>query len=354
MALLVALFLALMNSVDDIIRDRVILHRERNLDVRLPYYIIAKFGTLALFSAVQCALYVLVGNSILQIRGMFWPYLWFMFITAASGIALGLLISSLVADSKTAANFVPLVLIPQLIFGGALIKYEEMNKDLDVIYSMRRLLSTHPEIHDATSRDDAILRVPFISRLVATHYSYEALIVAQAKLNPLAVRQERLLRQIDQLVKIRRRTPPQAARLEDLKDTLAMLSGLESGSPAEVEKRLRRVDKVIDGAQLDPSGLRSRTEGVSAEMLYTNQKVNDLVSKAETEQNDYRRARLLNVFFGPVKTHYLGLRRWDWVREYPIVVSVYTRNTFVLLVSSLACLIALYAILKQQLRTRGL
>ena len=26
-----------------------ILHRERNLDVRLPYYIFAKFGTLALF-----------------------------------------------------------------------------------------------------------------------------------------------------------------------------------------------------------------------------------------------------------------------------------------------------------------
>src|SRR3954469_15637837 len=73
-ALLVALFLALMNSVDDIIRDRVILHRERNLDVRLPYYVIAKFGTLAMFSGVQCALFVLVGNPVLEIRGMFLSY----------------------------------------------------------------------------------------------------------------------------------------------------------------------------------------------------------------------------------------------------------------------------------------
>jgi ABC-type multidrug transport system ATPase subunit len=46
LSLLVAMFLALMNSVDDIIRDRVVLHRERNLDVRLSYYIIAKFCTL--------------------------------------------------------------------------------------------------------------------------------------------------------------------------------------------------------------------------------------------------------------------------------------------------------------------
>ncbi|MEO7318179.1 MAG: ATP-binding cassette domain-containing protein, partial [Chthoniobacteraceae bacterium] len=115
-ALLVSLFLALMNSVDDIIRDRVVLHRERNLDVRLGSYVAAKFGTLVLFSAVQCALFILVGNQILEIRGMFWPYFWFMLITAASGTSLGLLISSLVADSKTAANFVPLVLIPQLIF----------------------------------------------------------------------------------------------------------------------------------------------------------------------------------------------------------------------------------------------
>ncbi|HYR58900.1 MAG TPA: ATP-binding cassette domain-containing protein, partial [Chthoniobacteraceae bacterium] len=174
-ALLFAMFLALMNSVDDILRDRVVLHRERNLDVRLPYYIFAKFITLALFSAVQCALFVLVGNAILEIRGMFWHYFAWMFITAASGTSLGLLISSLVIDLKPALIFVPMVLIPQLIFGGALIKYEDMNRNLDLIYAFKRWTSTHP---DAPARDEAALRVPMISRFIATHYSYEALIVA--------------------------------------------------------------------------------------------------------------------------------------------------------------------------------
>lgn len=340
-ALLVALFLALMNSFEDIIRDRVILHRERNLDVRLPYYVLAKFGTLALFSAVQCALFTLVGNQILEIRGMFWPYFLFMTVTAISGISLGLVISSIAGGSNTAALVVPLVLIPQLIFGGALIKYEEMNRDLDVRYTFSRWFHTHPEL-DSELRDDSALTVPLISKFVATHYSYEAAIVAQAKLNPLSIRQDRLQQQIDKLVEKTDRTEAEATRLEDLKDTLALLSGLESGSVREVEKRLQRVDGIIAGKPLDAGGLRSRTSGVTAERLFTNQKVTDLVSKAETEQSDYRRQKHVNVFFGPVK-RYLG-----------ITMSVFTFNSAVLMISSVILLVILYLILKRQLRPHGI
>ncbi len=349
-SLLVAMFLALVNSVDDIIRDRVILHRERNLDVRLPYYIFAKFTTLALFSAVQCALFVVVGNAILEIRWMFWEYFMWMFITAASGTILGLLISSMVADAKTAANFVPLVLIPQLIFGGALIKYEEMNRDLDVIYTFQRWFKTNNEGDRAENNKDAQLSVPMLSRFIATHYSYEALIVAQAKLNPLGVRQGKLQEQIDKLVHTQPRTEQQNGRLEDLKDTLAMVSGMEGETKADIEKRLRRVDKIIREETRDTGSLRSRSSGVTADRLYTNQKVSDLVAKAETEQSDYRRTYAVNVFFSPEK-------------QYPVNVfgkirtarfSVYAFNTFVLLGSSLVLLCALYSILRRQLRTRGI
>ncbi len=355
-ALLVALFLALMNSVDDIIRDRVVLHRERNLDVRLPYYVLAKFLTLALFSAVQCALFVIVGNQVLEIRGMFWPYFFFMFITAASGTSLGLLISSLVADAKTAANFVPLILIPQLIFSGALIKYEEMNQDMDLRYTVNRWLKTHPKMGGG-NRSDTTLTIPLISRFVATHYSYEALIVAQAKLNPLTLRQDKLQRQIDALVAQNERTPEEATRLEDVKDTLALLSGLECGTTEDVEKRLRRVDGIINGKALDPSGLRCRFNGVTAERLYTNQKVTDLVSKAETEQNDYRRKTegneeppYVNAFFGPLKRYVLLT---IGQREIALTVTVFTFNATVLLLSSFGFLVVLYLILKRQLRPRG-
>src|SRR5438552_1441404 len=133
LSLIVAMFLGLTNSADDIIRDRVVLQRERNLNVRLPYYIFAKTTSLGVFALLQCVLFVLIGNYILEIRGMFWIYLGLVFIPAMGGVALGLVVSSIVSDPKTAANIVPLVLIPQIIMGGALIKYEDMNRNLGVI-----------------------------------------------------------------------------------------------------------------------------------------------------------------------------------------------------------------------------
>ena len=112
LTLIVAMFLGLTNSADDIIRDRAVLQRERNLNVRLTYYVFAKTISLGVFALVQCVLFVLIGNYLLEIRGMFWSNLAIVFMTAMSGVSLGLVISSLVADPKTAANIVPLVLIP--------------------------------------------------------------------------------------------------------------------------------------------------------------------------------------------------------------------------------------------------
>src|SRR5213079_593997 len=56
LGLLVVMFLSLTNSADDIIRDRPVLQRERNLDVRLPYYIFAKMSSLSVFALIQCVL----------------------------------------------------------------------------------------------------------------------------------------------------------------------------------------------------------------------------------------------------------------------------------------------------------
>ena len=199
LTLIVAMFLGLTNSADDIIRDRAVLQRERNLNVRLTYYVFAKTISLGVFALVQCILFVLIGNYLLEIRGMFWPDLAIVFMTAMSGVSLGLVISSLVADPKTAANIVPLVLIPQIIMGGAMIKYEDMNRNLGLVYTFSRWFHEHPN-NDETRKMDSRLQVPFICEFVAMRWSYEELVVAQAKLNPLTKRQDDAQEQIDAIV----------------------------------------------------------------------------------------------------------------------------------------------------------
>ena len=339
LGLIVAMFLGLTNSADDIIRDRPVLQRERNIKVRLSYYVISKMLTLGVFALVQCILFVLIGNSLLQIRGMFWIDLGIMFMTAMSGVALGLLISSLVADPKTAANIVPLILIPQIIMGGALIKYEDMNRNLALLYSLSHWLTEHPET-DKTIKSESKLQVPFVCQFIAMRWSYEEMIVAQARLNPLTRRQDRANDEIQQLAP-KANTPEQRARLNDLKDVLALLSGLEDRSAKEIDHYLKLVDPVIAGKQkFDASVFKDAKGPITAEQLYVNQKVSDLLSKAEMEQNDYRRDKKPNVFFGPQK-RYFGFK-----------FGMFTFDTSVLVASMLGLLVLLHWILRKQLEVR--
>ena len=94
------------------------------------------------------------------------------------------------------------------------------------------------------------------------------------------------------------------------------------------------IDQVIAGAPFDRSKFKKLGTGFTAEQLYVNQKVTDLISKAEMEQNDYREDRHLNVFFGPVK-EYLGLR-----------AGILWFNVGVLIFSSLTLFGTLYLILR--------
>ena len=340
LTLIVAMFLGLTNSADDIIRDRVVLQRERNLNVRLPYYVFAKTVSLGVFALGQCILFVLIGNYILEIRGMFWIDLGIVFLTAMGGIALGLVISSLVSDAKTAANIVPLVLIPQIIMGGALIKYEDMNRNLGLVYSLTHWFSEHPT-NEQAKKMDSKLQVPFICEFIAMRWSYEELVVAQAKLNPLTRRQDRAQAEIDGIVSKPETTPEQTKRLNDLKETLAVLSGLEAKTSDELDRLLGQIDQVLDRKRpFDRVLFRDANGPVTAETLYQNQKVSDLVSNAEMEQNDYRRGGKPNVFFGQDK-RYAGLK-----------INLFVFNTIVLIVSTLGLLGLLHWILRRDLEVR--
>ena len=339
LSLIVAMFLGLTNSADDIIRDRVVLQRERNLSVRLPYYVISKTLTLGIFALVQCVLFVLIGNYVLQIRGMFWIYLAIVFITAMGGVSLGLLVSSLVADPKTAANIVPLVLIPQIIMGGALIKYEDMNRNLALVYALTHWFKEHPT-QDHAKKMESKLQVPFICQFIAMRWSYEELVVAQAKLNPLTRRQDRANNEIQSLAP-RAHDPASSKRLDDLKEALAVLSGLEGKSASEVDHYLKLIDPVLDGKKpFERSLFKEATGAITADQLYVNQKVSDLISNAEMEQSDYRRGSRPNVFFGAEK-RYLGMK-----------ANVFAWNTMVLVGSSLGLLGLLHWILRRQLEVR--
>ena len=69
------------------------------------------------------------------------------------------------------------------------------------------------------------------------------------------------------------------------------------------------IDRILDGKEaFDRNVFTDAVGPVTAEQLYVNQKVSDLISNAEMEQSDYRRGGKPNVFFGEEK-RYFGIAR---------------------------------------------
>ena len=323
MSLVVAMFLGLTNSADEIIRDRFTLNRERNHNLRTFYYLCGKLITLAAFGLVQCVIYLLIGNWILEIRDMFWVHLWWMFLTSLTGACLGLFISSIVTDSRTAVNVIPLILIPQIILGGALIKYEEMNKNLDLVYSMSRWWKEPITAEENPSK----LKVPFFCQFMPLRWSYEGVVISQSKLNPLTRNQDFLDERIQALL------PPKGVELTDAqrheldmtKQSLAVVSGLYARNPREIRKRLGNLHEAVIRGSLDDGmleSMRSDSDAVSAEEIYVNRKVLDLVTKAEMEREDYRRKASPNVFFGTQKVYFGTKFNTLWINSLVILFNI--------------------------------
>ena len=84
MSLIVALFLGLTISAEEIFRDRKILKREHFLNLSRTSYLVSKVAILILISAIQTFLFVTIANPILGIKGLYLNYWLALFTTAFS------------------------------------------------------------------------------------------------------------------------------------------------------------------------------------------------------------------------------------------------------------------------------
>jgi ABC-type multidrug transport system ATPase subunit len=342
LSLLVGMFLGLTNSADDILRDRAALIRERNHRIRHGFYIASKLVSLGFFGLIQCAIYLALGNSILEIHSMFGLFLLWMFLTTLIGICLGLLVSCVVSDPKTALNAIPLILIPQVILGGALIKYEEMNRNLDLVYSLRRWMDPQEEKAAAVGQPPSRLKVPFICQFMPLRWSYEAIVLSQAQLNPRTRAQNLLTREIKALSRLdeeQKATEEISTRLHNTKQALAFVTGMEGADTGDAITKLRDLMLSIKLGNFDPDNPRWSEYGkVSTEQIFVNETLQDLVTHAEIERTDYRQGnKSPNVFLGTEK------------RLLGITVNTLAIDFVVLLLFVVLTIATLHVILSRQL-----
>ena len=156
MSMIVALFIGLTISAEEIFRDRKLLRREALLNLSRNSYLFSKVTLLLGLSAFQALVFVFIGNSILGIREMYFEYWLAFFTTAAFANLLGLNISASFNSAITIYILIPLLIIPMMVLSGAMFSFDKLN---------RKLIN--------------VGKVPVIAELMATRWTYEALMVHQ-------------------------------------------------------------------------------------------------------------------------------------------------------------------------------
>lgn len=298
----VGMFLGLTNSATEILRDRPTLRRERNYNYSAVSYVLAKLSSLSILSAAQCALYITIGNAMLNIEGMWLNHWYWMTLTSVTGTSLALLISAITKTQRAALSSVPLVLVPQLLLCGTpLIPFEEMNRGM--------FSGAH------TSRKEG--KEPHLSRMIPLRYAYEGIIVDQAIKNPFEKTRRAITAEISVLKKERQfnldylekgLSDDQSSRLNILLKALSKLYAMEADSAKVARKKLQKVEILaLSGTLAELDAVPSYHEGEEAKPcadFFVNLRTEQLVLKQDIQRVNLSNEAPKNIFLAEKK--YLG------------------------------------------------
>ncbi len=350
LSLVLAMFFGLTDAACEILRDRLLLRRESNYKPFITGYLLAKCLVITGIAAVQCALYLLVGNAILSIHDMFWSHLGIMVLTAFVGIALSLMVSAFVRSERTALNIVPLLLVPQILLAGALVRFEEMN---EFAPPLPNILPTSVAEHlsslrhrvayqDETTHDILTKPVPLIAEFCPLRYAFEMMFVMQATDNLWETENRSIDEQRDELKAF--------GSDDDVRfiQRAALLLNTTAANADEARSILRRVRKAA--LSRDENHLRELTHSLERrsvspanqplEFFFSNRRLVAIAEGVKTARKDARLEEHRGFFLAPRQAPPLG---WiDQETDAGSVSTLWRNGTYLFLMGLLPILLAGY------------
>ena len=160
MAVIVATFIGMSGSAEEIIRDKSLLKREKFLRLSYGSYIWSKVCYSVMVSAVQTGLFVLAGAWVMGLSGTLGVWWLVLFVTAFLARLTGLLLSQWLNSVVSIYISIPILLIPQILLCGLVVSFS-----------------------DLTPRSTTG-NVPVIGDMIPSRWAFEALAVTQFSDNP--------------------------------------------------------------------------------------------------------------------------------------------------------------------------
>ena len=156
MSVIVALFMGLSISADEIVQDRQVLKREAFLNLSWFSYINSKCFYLAGLTALQTISFVLLSHFLLEVPDMIFKTWAIQFACGMCACLLGLNISSVFKSAAAIYILIPLLLIPQMLLSGFVLN-----------------------IDDLVNRNAGNNTTPLYADAMPSRWGYEALLVEQ-------------------------------------------------------------------------------------------------------------------------------------------------------------------------------
>jgi ABC-type multidrug transport system ATPase subunit len=153
MAVIVATFIGMSGSAEEIIKDRALLKRESFLNLSYGSYISSKIVYMAGVSLLQTLLFILIGNYIMGLHGLFLTWWIILFVTALLSSLMGLLLSQCLNSVVAIYITIPILLIPQILLCGLVVSFSDL------------------------APKSTTGNVPLIGEIIPTRWAYEALAV---------------------------------------------------------------------------------------------------------------------------------------------------------------------------------
>lgn len=136
MLLVTTVWIGMIDASREIIKEKAVFVRENAVGVRLSAYLLSKTIVLFALAAIQAlalTAIVLAFQPLHSHLDLYAAVLLIVVLTAFASVSMGLLVSAFVRNQDQATSVIPLLLIPQLFFGGLIVTTADMSGPMRAI-----------------------------------------------------------------------------------------------------------------------------------------------------------------------------------------------------------------------------
>lgn len=174
-----AFWIGILNSIQEVCKERVILKREYMTGLRLTSYVLSKMIVLALLSVIQTFLLLITFVIFIGLpeKGLlFHPFIGYYvttFLTMFSAASLGIFVSSIFKNSDRAMTVAPILLMPQILFSGLVFKLEGFSQKISVLATCRWSMEGYGTIANLNKLDLRLQKdIPTLVHEAESFFSY--------------------------------------------------------------------------------------------------------------------------------------------------------------------------------------